>query len=157
SRVMPLFQRDRSPTLIATEVASSHPAAFTRLYHDYFDPIYWYCRSRLGDATAAEDAASTIFTRALAAGPRYEDPALRSWLFTIAHNVVVNTYRSARPQAPLEVAWDLPDPVAPLEEAVAADEERQRLLSALQLLPDDQCQVVELRMAGLTGPEIAQV
>ena len=83
---MPQLQRDRSPTAIATEAGSSHAAGFTRLYHDFFDPIYWYCRNRLGDGAAAEDAASAIFTRALAAGPRYDDPALRSWLFTIAHN-----------------------------------------------------------------------
>lgn len=82
---------------------------------------------------------------------------MRSWLFSIAHNVVINLYRASRPFAPLDAAQELPDPVTPLEDAVVADEERQRLLAALRQLPADQRQVVELRMAGLTGPEIAQV
>lgn len=154
---MPLPQRDHmhegTPTL---EVAGS-AAAFSQLYDEHFDAIYWYCRNRLDDAETAEDAASTIFTRALAAGPRYHDPRLRSWLFTIAHNVVINLYRASRPQAPLEAAAALPDPVMRLEDAVVADEERRLLLDALRQLPPDQRQVVELRMAGLTGPEIARI
>jgi RNA polymerase sigma-70 factor (ECF subfamily) len=151
---MPLPRRDQpSPTIEVVGPA----AAFSQLYQDYFDAIYWYCRNRLDDAAAAEDAASTIFTRALAAGPRYDDPGLRSWLFTIAHNVVINVYRASRPQAPLEAAAAIPDPVMLLEDAVVADEERRRLLDALRRVSPEQRQVVELRMAGLTGPEIARV
>lgn len=152
---MPLSQRERTPRNANSEGGLSE--AFTRLYDTYFDAIYWYCRNRLADTATAEDAASTIFTRALSAGPRYEDPALRSWLFTIAHNVVINTYRAHRPLASLEDAWAIPDPARPLEDAVVADDERHRLLTALERLPPDQRQVVELRMAGLTGLEIARV
>lgn len=153
---MTLLQRDRSLTVTVLDTAPLQTAAFTRLYSDFFDPIYWYCRGRLRDATAAEDATSTVFTRALAAGPRYDDPSLRSWLFAIAHNVVANAFRAARPEASLESAWDLPDPVSHLEDTVIAADERDRLLDALRQLPEDQRRVVELRMAGFTGPEIAQ-
>lgn len=154
---MPLLRRDQPHDGAPTLGVAGPATAFSQLYHDYFDAIYWYCRNRLNDAAAAEDAASTIFTRALAAGPRYDDPKLRSWLFTIAHNVVINVYRTSRPQEPLDAASALPDPILPLEDAVIADEERRRLLEALRRLPPEQRQVVELRMAGLTGPEIAQV
>jgi len=154
---MPLFQRERPLTTIAPDRAHPQSAAFALLYAEFFDPIYWYCRSRLHDASAAEDAASTVFTRALAAEPRYDDPSLRSWLFTIAHNVVANAFRAARPEASLESAWDVPDPVSRLEDAIVADDERDRLLDALRQLPEDQRRVVELRMGGLTGPEIAHL
>src|SRR4051812_5390041 len=115
---MPVVQRERSPTVTILDATPLQTAAFARLYGDFFDPIYWYCRSRLGDATTAEDAASTVFTRALAAGPRYDDPALRSWLFAIAHNVVANTFRAARPEAALAAADAIPDPGFLLEETV---------------------------------------
>lgn len=154
---MPRFQRERMPTAVAPDSAHPQSAAFALLYGEFFDPIYWYCRSRLGDASAAEDAASTVFTRALAAEPRYGDPSLRSWLFTIAHNVVANAFRAARPEASLESAWDLPDPVSLLEDTVIAADERDRLLEALRRLPEDQRRVAELRMGGLTGPEIAHL
>ena len=152
---MPVVSRSRLQTATAADDRAG-TAAFGQLYDAYFTPIYWYCRSRLGDATAAEDAASTVFSRALAAGPRYDDPSLRSWLFGIAHNVVANTFRAARPSAPLEAAWDLPAPEPSLEEVVVAAEERDRLIRALQGLPPDQRQVVALRIAGLNGPEIAR-
>lgn len=153
---MPVVLRSRLHTATAPDDRAD-AAAFEHLYEAYFIPIYWYCHSRLGDSMAAEDAASTIFARALAAGPRYDDPSLRSWLFGIAHNVLANTFRAARPSAPLEAASDLPDPEPPMDEVVVAAEERDRLLRALDGLPPDQRQVVALRIAGLSGPEIARI
>lgn len=147
------------PMLPSLAPESSPPAghaAFAQLYAVYFDPIYCYCRHRLGDALAAEDATSTVFARAFAAGPRYHDPALRSWLFAIAHNVIANARRGSRPVASLETAHELRDPGPAPEEVWLASEERTRLLQALQGLPAEQRQVVQLRMAGLTGPEIAR-
>lgn len=156
---MPLLQRDRSHTATPSTapVALDANEAFSSLFHTYFDPIYWYCLSRLGDPVAAEDATSTIFSRALAAGPRYEDPSLRSWLFSIAHNVICNVYRGRRLETPLDEATSLPDPMALPEEMAIAADERDQLLAALHQLPSDQRRVVELRMAGLTGPEIARL
>jgi RNA polymerase sigma factor (sigma-70 family) len=132
--------------------------AFGKLYATYFDPVYWYCRGRLGDAQAAEDATSTVFTNAFAAGPRYDDPLLRSWLFCIAHNVVINAIRANRSErvtSQLEAVPDLADGAVLPEEAAIAEEEREALHAALRRLPDDQRHVVELRVVGLTGPEIA--
>jgi RNA polymerase sigma-70 factor (ECF subfamily) len=57
--------------------------------------------------------------------------------------------------APLEAARDITDD-APLPEQVAiTQDERYRLLAALDQLPEDQRHVVQLRMAGLTGLEVA--
>jgi RNA polymerase sigma-70 factor (ECF subfamily) len=153
---MPVIQRMRLQPLAPAESADSS-AAFAKLYAEFFDPIYSYCRSRLGDTHAAEDAAGTVFARALAAGPRYDDPRLRSWLFGIAHNVLANRFRSFRFHLPLDQAAALADDRPHLDEVAVAEEERDYLLSALRRLPDDQRRVVELRMGGLTGPEIAAV
>lgn len=145
---------------ITTECApASGQTAFAQLYTTYFELIYRYCWRRLGDALAAEDATSTVFARALAAGPRYHDPALRSWLFAIAHNVIANTRRGTRQLISLETAdghLDLLDPGPAPDDLLLAGEERTLLLGALQTLPAEQRQVVLLRMSGLTGPEIAQ-
>ena len=156
---MPLLQRDRShsATPPTAPVVLDADEAFSALFHAYFNPIYWYCLSRLGDPVAAEDAASTIFSRALAAGPRYEEPSLRGWLFSIAHNVICNAFRAHRADASLDAVVTMPDPGAAPEDIVIAADERDRLLAALRRLPADQRRVVELRMAGLTGPEIARL
>jgi RNA polymerase sigma-70 factor (ECF subfamily) len=132
--------------------------AFGQLYADYFDAIYWFCRVRLGDDHAAEDAASQVFINAFKAGPRYKDPSLRSWLFCIAHNVVISAFRANRPERipfRLEVALDIADDAVLPEEAAIAEEERRTLRAALSKLPDVQRHVIELRLTGLTGPQIA--
>lgn len=143
--------------------AQRDPAAFAPLYEAYFDAVYRYCHARLGDGQAAEDAASQVFTNALAALPRYradERPgAFRSWLFTIAHNVVANQHRSRarRPVGSLADADEVVDAGPSPEDEAVAVEARQTIQSVLGHLTEEQRRVVELRLAGLTDVEIARV
>jgi RNA polymerase sigma-70 factor (ECF subfamily) len=141
-------------------LAKSDRGSFALLYRRFFDQVYWYCFGRLGDADVAEDATSQVFAKVLAALPRYETRedasagSFRSWLFRIAHNVVVDELRNRRPHDPLALFAELEasDP-SPEEEAIA--EEQHRLLrDLLARLPEDQRRIVELRLAGLSSAEI---
>jgi RNA polymerase sigma-70 factor (ECF subfamily) len=129
---------------------------FALLYGRYLDPIHRYCYRRLGNREAAEDATSLIFTNALAAFSQYRDSSFRAWLFTIAHHVVTDRYRRARPEGSLDLEVELHDGAPSPEDLALAADERQRVLALLSHLPDHQRQIVELRLAGLTGTEIAQ-
>lgn len=133
------------------------PRAFAPLYDRYLDRIYRYCYRRLGNREAAEDATSAIFARALAALPNYRDGSFRAWLFVIAHNIVVDTHRRRRPEQPLADAYEPVDHAPTPEEAVLASDARQSLHRMLDDLPADQRRVLELRLAGLSGAEIACV
>ena len=84
--------------------------------------------------------------------------SFRSWLFAIAHNTVTDSYRLHRdPQEPIEAAAVYSGPGAvPEDRAVIADGERSRGHALLNSTPQ-QARILELRLAGLTGPEIAQV
>ena len=143
--------------------AQRDPAAFAAIYERYVDGIYGYCRNRLPTSADAEDAASVVFARAFQALPRFRpqpdrpDAGVRSWLFTIAHNVVVSFARDHRPTAPLAAADLLRDPSVSLEDHAIASERQRLLRAAVARLTDDQRHVVELRLAGLSGPEIATV
>lgn len=144
--------------------AQFDPAAFAPLYDRYFDAIYRYCYRRLGDPEDAADATSAVFVRALAALPRYRHRGVgsfRSWLFSIAHNTVTDGYRSRGRQreTPIEAAGHLAATSRDgcPEAAAIATESRSTLLAALTQLTPDQRRIVELRLAGLTGPEIADV
>jgi len=129
--------------------------AFAPLYARYFDPVYRYCYRRLGDPEAAADATSQVFTRALGALPSCDDRRFRSWLFAIAHNVLMDQFRRDRCDQPLEAATNVPDS-APSPEEIAVTSEEQGMLAWLlaQLLPN-QRHILELRLAGLTSKEIA--
>jgi RNA polymerase sigma-70 factor (ECF subfamily) len=141
-------------------VASGEPAVFAQLYDRYVDGIYRYCRLRLPTAQEAEDATAMVFEKAFAAFPPAPTGTFRAWLFTIAHNVVVSFYRTRSRRghhASLDEALHLADPGSTPEEDVVLADEQQRLYQALARLPDDQRRVVELRLAGLLGAEIAEV
>jgi RNA polymerase sigma-70 factor (ECF subfamily) len=133
------------------------PVEFAVLYERHVDAIYGYCLFRLWNTAEAEDATSLIFTKALEAFPRYQPGrgSIRSWLFAIAHNVVVNAHRDRKPHQPLDRALALPAAVSGPDEEAVRSEERRLLRAACLQLTDEQRQVVELRMAGLTGAEIA--
>ena len=131
--------------------------AFEPLDARYFEPIYRYCYRRLGSHDAAEETTSQVFAKALDALPRYEERgrSFRAWLFAIAHNVIVDGYRARRPPAPLAEAVDIVDATPTPEEHALAAEDRRSLRALLDHLPADQRRVVELRLAGLSGAEIA--
>ncbi|MGB3307661.1 MAG: sigma-70 family RNA polymerase sigma factor [Thermomicrobiales bacterium] len=153
--------------------AQTDPIAFAPLYKHYFPIVLGYCQRRLGDREIAADATSQVFIRALNALPNFRsDPSrpgstFRSWLFTIAHNIVVDTHRRDRKHRsldapgrggtqPLAESPALIDPArSPEEHAVAADTRRQ-VRRMLARLPERQRQIVEFRLAGLTGAEIAE-
>lgn len=139
---------------------------FAPLYEAYVNLVWQFARSRLGDPQRAADATSRTFQRALAALPAYqpqrrgESTTFRSWLMTIAHNVVIDDVRRHRPATALDdpaaQPW-LVDPARGPEDQAVAAEERQRVLRALDQLPEGQRQVIELRLIGMRGREIADL
>lgn len=137
--------------------AQVDPAAFGAIYGRYADAVYWYCVRRTGDPWTAEDTTAQIFTQAFSALGRFDPAAgsFRSWLFRIAHNVTVDHARRRRPHGPIAAVAELLDPRPTPEEALIADEDERRLRHALGRLSADQRAVVELRLAGLTGAEVA--
>ena len=130
---------------------------FAPLYARYLEPVYRFCYRRLGDQEAAEDATSQTFYNALAALPRFRGGSFRAWLFTIAHNATTDVLRRRRPQQPLAEAAEPADGDPTPEEAAVARDERRNLRALVSRLSEDQRQVIELRLAGFTGPEIADL
>lgn len=151
---------DRAMTLLdepaQIALARHDPHAFAPLYLRYADAIYRYCYRRLGDPEAAADATSLIFTRALAALPRYHDRSFRSWLFAIAHNTVIDGWRTNHGGARLAADVGHMDPAPSPEEVVLTQDAGREVRALLAYLPSDQRHVVELRLAGLTNQEIAE-
>jgi RNA polymerase sigma-70 factor (ECF subfamily) len=141
----------------AVAAAKADPPAFAPLYARYFDSVYRYCYRRLGHPEAAADATGQVFVKALAAlsSCRDDAPSFRSWLFAIAHNVLVDEARACRLTFTLEAAADVAAANPSLEEEVLSAEVGRTVRRLLAQLSPDQQQVMELRLAGLTGPEIA--
>jgi RNA polymerase sigma-70 factor (ECF subfamily) len=147
------------------ELARTNPRAFGPLYDRYAASIYLYCHRQLHRHVDAEDATSLVFVKALEALSRFQPRAsdrgstFRAWLFTIARNVVIDVHRRRRPQTSVDAnqmdpEWLIDRSLGPEALAIQADEVR-RLHDLLERLPDRQRAVIELRLSGLNGPEIA--
>ena len=151
--------------------AKSDPRAFAPLYQRYAPLILRYCQRQLGHPELANDATAQTFTKALAALDRFNPKQVRrgatfrSWLFAIAHNVIVDMQRRNRSHLSLDheptALWlngtaHLTDTGATPEEHVVSHDVARRVRSMLERLPYRQRQIVELRLAGLSGLEIAR-
>jgi RNA polymerase sigma-70 factor (ECF subfamily) len=160
-----LLQRLRPQEQTSTDVvedarlvadAQADLDAFAALYDRHFAGVYGYCYRELGSAERAEDATQQVFAQALGSLPRYREAGkFRSWLYAIAFRVIQSQLSADRTHAPLAAVGDISDPDhSPEDEALAALE-RRALQEAIDRLPRDQRRVIELRIAGLKGREIA--
>jgi len=119
--------------------------AFGGLYDRFQPEIVRYLTHRTRDADAAEDLAQQVFLKAWQAIPRYEDRGVpfKAWLYRMAHNQMVDHFRSRRPTSDLE-GLDLP--VESEAETLLLDGEMQEALKgALERLTEDHRQVLVLR------------
>lgn len=130
--------------------------AFEPLYRRYADRVYRYCYRRLGDHDRAADATSTIFIKAMQSIEHCQPASFRSWLFSIAHNATIDAVRAHRHDERIEDDFEIADRAFDPERAALTTETRLEVIALLDHLTPDQRQVVELRLAGLDGYEIAQ-
>ena len=125
--------------------------AFQTLYARHRGPLFRHLTRQLRDAALAEELFQDVWQRVITARERYRPEArFATWLYQIAHNRVADHWRAKqhRPDAPGdadELAQRVPDPDSP-ERSLSAFEERRRLQRALEELPDDQREVVLLRL-----------
>jgi RNA polymerase sigma factor (sigma-70 family) len=130
--------------------------AFGILWDRHHRRVYGYCYRSLGTREPAEDATAETFRKALASLHCYRPGAFRSWLFSIAHNVIVDEQRRHRPTLPLELAADVGDDSPPLEEVAERRAYLDLVRDLLPRLTDLQRDVIALRLAGLDPAEIAE-
>jgi RNA polymerase sigma-70 factor (ECF subfamily) len=142
---MPILP-SKNNTLVEPDTA---PMDFIALYRQYVLRIYRYVMARVGDRVEAEDLTSQVFLEALKEADRLMDiKNLPAWLFTIARNKVVDSYRRDKDEASIE---EIAEPAAEhgdLLAQVIASEKSDELHCVLKRLPPDQLELLQLRYAG---------
>ncbi len=135
--------------LVARSIAGD-PRAFGRLYDEYADRVFAFVRGRVGSTEDAEDLTASVFLKAWEAIGGYDDRGLPfgAWLFRIARNAVIDSYRrSARaPQlSSADEAVEMPDENAVVEDEVFVRLDLEKIREAMESLTEEQRSVLMLR------------
>lgn len=151
-----MTDRDSDEALILCEGAEG----FGVLYCRYARAVYAYLYARLRNVQEADDTTSAVFFRAWEKRQTFRAEApFKTWLFTIAHNVLVDHHRKQRQSVRFsdDGAEALDETWQP-EDIVKRSEQCELVRAMLRSLSPEQQEIIGLRFwAGLAYTEIAQV
>jgi RNA polymerase sigma-70 factor (ECF subfamily) len=136
-------------------------AEFRRLYEAHRTAVHAYFVGRTADRWAAADLMQEVFLRVWQRLPEVvgrSTDGQRAWIFTVARNLSIDTYRHERTRADAEAALGHePMPTPPSASTVVIAAERVAIAGeAIKRLPEQQRTTLAMAAAsGLTSAEIA--
>ena len=150
---------DTTDEALMLAYAQGEARAFETLYARQRGMLYRYILRSVGDRSAADELYQETWSRVIASRERYRiESKFTTWLLQIAHNLVIDSFRRAKPQAGPEetetILRELDAPESERPERVLSEfEERRRLQIALAELPHEQREAFLLRVEGGLGLE----
>ena len=151
----------------ARRILDGDRTAFEGFFEQYFDPLYRFALSRVGDESLAKDLVQSTFCIAIDKLESYRgEAALLSWMCSICRNEIHAVVKRDRREASLDLVEESPEIRAVLEvlaagEATAEDETlrsemTRRVHLTLDHLPQHYGQALEWKyFEGLSVAEIA--
>jgi RNA polymerase sigma-70 factor, ECF subfamily len=146
-------------------IAQHDQTALSQLYDRYARIVYSMAFKSLRSVEESEEVVLDVFAQVWRIAERYDRTKGKAdtWLFVLVRSRILDRLRKlqcSQPLSPIETELgeiQIPSSsVEPIEEAIIG-ERRDRILSALQLLPEEQRLVIELAYyQGLTRTQISE-
>lgn len=132
--------------------------ALAEIYDAYSPGIYRYSMRLLGDMTLAEDCVSETFARFLKSLQERRGPHdnLQAYLYRIAHNWIVDWYRSKTEAVELDENFRS-EADAPEEEAAKKIRQKQVRKAISRLTPDQQQVILLKYLEDWSNEDVARV
>lgn len=133
-------------------------SAFDEIYDRYKQPLYGYLIRNCADESLANELFQDVWLRVIShTGAFKHHGRFRSWIFTLAHNRLVDFYRKAENRTINESVDDLVSTDNPAER-IDNQEKFAHLEQVVRTLPLEQKQAFYLREeAGFAIREIAEI
>lgn len=129
--------------------AAGEATAFEPLYRRHQDALYRYLLRGCQGAHTAQELFQDVWQKLIQARLRYRaDAPFGAYLYKLAHNRLVDHWRSQRPQVPVPEPEleNLPAPESQRpDETESRRQQATRLLRALAALPPEQREIIVLR------------
>ncbi|HEY51455.1 MAG TPA: sigma-70 family RNA polymerase sigma factor [Dehalococcoidia bacterium] len=144
--------------ILVEKAIEGNVEAFGELYGIFLDRIYRYVFYQVRDRMTAEDITEEVFIKAWNAisSCKGKEKTFSAWLYRIAHNRVIDIFRSREKEQLIEM-----DPVAEAgstELEVETEIDHRELLDSIAELPPNQKQVIILKyIEGLDNREIERI
>jgi RNA polymerase sigma-70 factor (ECF subfamily) len=156
-----------SDEALVAQVARGNSAALETLYDRHSSTVLGLTFTIIGDRAAAEDILQETFWRVWKSAETFQAQrgSFTSWLFRIARNLAIDTYRrnNVRPQVMPDDAYGAStldrtaDPHTDVAEQAQTVMENKQVRGAMSSLPAVQRQVIEMAyFYGMTRQEIAE-
>lgn len=142
-------------------------AAFETLYRRYKDVLYRYFLKHCSDRSQSEELYQEVWIKLINSAARYKPKAkFKTYLFTIAHNTLVDFYRKAKPSQTIEFEetemteefTNNPTPLAMPEDEFTLKQKTNLFIQTLEALPADQKEAAILHFEQeMSVQEIAEI
>jgi len=133
--------------------------AFELLYKSHAQPITAFTTVR--GAEDPEAITNDVFLKAFRALASFSggEPEFKSWLFSIARNLLIDAYRQSTRRPKISATLDIPHrSVASAESDALTSMSAARVAELLSCLSDDQREVITLRLVtDLTLRQVAEI
>ena len=142
------METDKTDLELIQEFQSGSSPAFDALYERYRRPLYGYVNRQMqGHTSQADDVFQQTWMRAIDNLSTYRDQEkFSAWLMRIAHNLIIDYYRSLKRRAEDE-----------LDDEMDERERARRLTAALNSLTPELREVFLLRRENIPFQQIAKI
>jgi RNA polymerase sigma-70 factor (ECF subfamily) len=150
--------REISDEQLMLQYARGDAEAFDQLYARHRGPLYRYFIRQVKDPATANDLYQGTWEKIIKARSSYRTSApFKAWMFTIAHNHMIDHFRRLLPEGQAETET-LQGRQAGPDLGAIDDEQNSRLKRGISALPDEQRNTLILKLeSGLKLEEIASL
>jgi RNA polymerase sigma factor (sigma-70 family) len=142
---------------LVTQAISGDVEAFGELYTNHVTKIYRYVYYNVHDKEHAEDITQEVFLKAWKAigSCRGKEKTFSSWLYRIAHNLIIDKLRKSQKQPSREA--ELPEDIRDTSDRMEISLEQRDLLKVIDVLSPNQRQVIVMKfIEEMDNREIAE-
>lgn len=142
---------------LMTLYARGHADAFEYLYLRHKSALFVFLHRQCNNKAIVEELAHDTWLAVIRRARHYKaDAKFKTWLFSIAHNRLVDYFRKQGSSAQL-LLEELRHQTSEFEEPVLQAQRINELINGLDVLPAEQLEAILLKIEGFSYLEIAEI